>query len=191
MVDPFDSFKLYQSLKLHFTTDSYDAVKYHFKSNVKPATYLKRNDKYHFAKAARDYPKKDDLILYYVTNFICGEEWIGSMDEENLTYWKNYTESMKYRFSTDIDKLKALGGKWFDKALQTEGSLPPIIDMYISGDIHLLTVVIIDQLTGFTKVADKKLKTNFLWQDKYRLISKTSPFLTIDKRVYKKLIVGE
>lgn len=188
-MEPFDSYKLYQALKLHFNSDTYDAVKYNFKTNVKPQAYLKRNDKYQFAKAARDYPKRDDLVLYYVANFICGEEWVGSMSEEHLTYWKKYTESMRYRFSQDLDKLKELGGKWFDKALTVEEGLPPIIEMYMTGDIHLLTVVIIDKLTGFMKIANKKLASNFVWPDKYRLITKTGPFLQIDKKVYKGLIV--
>ena len=29
MNDPFESYKLYNALKLHFETDGYDAIKYH------------------------------------------------------------------------------------------------------------------------------------------------------------------
>ena len=35
MTDPFDSYKLYNALKLHFETDGYDAIKYNYKSNVR------------------------------------------------------------------------------------------------------------------------------------------------------------
>ena len=35
MIDPFDSYKLYNALKLHFETDGYDAIKYNYKSNDK------------------------------------------------------------------------------------------------------------------------------------------------------------
>ena len=52
MSDPFESYKLYNALKLHFETDSYDAVKYNFKTSVKPQSFFKRKDKYFFAKIA-------------------------------------------------------------------------------------------------------------------------------------------
>ena len=41
MIDPFESYKLYNALKLHFET-GYDAVKYNFKSNVTPQSFFKR-----------------------------------------------------------------------------------------------------------------------------------------------------
>jgi len=34
MNDPFESYKLYNALKLHFETDSYDAIKYNYKTSV-------------------------------------------------------------------------------------------------------------------------------------------------------------
>ena len=42
MSDPFESYKLYNALKLHFETDNYDAVKYNFKTSVKPQSFFKR-----------------------------------------------------------------------------------------------------------------------------------------------------
>ena len=32
MMDPFEVYKLYNALKLHFENDSYDAIKYNFKT---------------------------------------------------------------------------------------------------------------------------------------------------------------
>ena len=43
-MDPFESYKLYNALKLHFESD-YDAIKYNFKSNVSPNSFFKRKDK--------------------------------------------------------------------------------------------------------------------------------------------------
>ena len=34
MIEPFDSYKLYNALKLHFESDTYDAVKYNFHTTV-------------------------------------------------------------------------------------------------------------------------------------------------------------
>ena len=55
MNDPFESYKLYNALKLHFETDGYDAIKYHFKTSVKPTSFFKRKDKFFFAKLAKTY----------------------------------------------------------------------------------------------------------------------------------------
>ena len=44
-MDPFESYKLYNALKLHFETD-YDAVKYHYKTRVNAQSFFKRRDKY-------------------------------------------------------------------------------------------------------------------------------------------------
>ena len=46
----FAAFALYNALKLHFTSDSYDFIKYHGKTNVSTQTFMKRKDKYSFYK---------------------------------------------------------------------------------------------------------------------------------------------
>ena len=76
MTEPFDSYKLYNALRLHFETD-YDAVKYNYKSNVSPQSFFKRKDKYLFAKVAKNYG--NDLLGYYVSNFKEGVSYVGDM----------------------------------------------------------------------------------------------------------------
>ena len=44
MNDPYESYKLYNALKLHFESDSYDAVKYNYKTSLKPTSFFKRKD---------------------------------------------------------------------------------------------------------------------------------------------------
>ena len=51
----FDAYCLYLAVNNHFNTDSYDYFKYAGKTSVKLETFLKRKDKYHFAKLARKY----------------------------------------------------------------------------------------------------------------------------------------
>ena len=87
MMDPFESYKLYNALKLHFETDSYDAVKYNYKSNITHNSFFKRKDKYFFAKLARNYEK--DLLNYYVANFKNGVSYVGDMINESGE--KNYS----------------------------------------------------------------------------------------------------
>ena len=47
MIDGYEAFGLYESLKLHFTKDSYDFHKYNGKSNISVTSFENRKDKYH------------------------------------------------------------------------------------------------------------------------------------------------
>ena len=83
MMDPYESYKLYNALKLHFESD-YDAVKYNFKTTVKPQSFFKRKDKYFFAKIAKTYEK--DLLEFYVSNFKNDMKYVGIVDaSKNLS----------------------------------------------------------------------------------------------------------
>ena len=87
----FDAYCLYLAINNHFNTESYDFFKYNGKVPVKLPAFLKRNDKYHFAKLARLYHKdlKDFLVAnlykqkYYVRNLLEQE------CEQNYKDYKN------------------------------------------------------------------------------------------------------
>ena len=51
----FDAYCLYLAVNNHFHTDSYDFFKYNGKVSAKLESFLKRKDKYHFAKLSRKY----------------------------------------------------------------------------------------------------------------------------------------
>ena len=92
MKDPYESYKLYNALKLHFETDSYDAIKYNFKTSVKPTSFFKRKDKYFFAKLANTY---DNLMDFYVANFKNDVKYVGDMlNEGGEDYYRNHKKSM-------------------------------------------------------------------------------------------------
>ena len=46
----FDAYRLYLGIKLHFNTENYDFVKYNGKVKADLPSFLKRKDKFHFAK---------------------------------------------------------------------------------------------------------------------------------------------
>jgi hypothetical protein len=83
MISGYEAFGLYQSLKLHFTTDSYDYFKYNGKTNVTVTAFENRKDKYHFYKLSRKYTNKEDLINFIVANLIEDEKsWVGALLQE-------------------------------------------------------------------------------------------------------------
>ena len=67
MIQPFDSYKLYNALKLHFETDTYDAIKYNFGTTVTANSFFNRRDKYFFARLAKNY---ENNLKHFISSHI-------------------------------------------------------------------------------------------------------------------------
>ena len=181
MNDPFESYKLYNALKLHFETDSYDAIKYNYKTSVKPQSFFKRKDKYFFAKIANTY---DNLIDFYVANFKNDVKYVGDMlNEGGERYYREHKkvhESLSYTFENDINKLSEENN--FDSLLEAnDNEHPLIIQLWMQDEIQLETVVIIDSITGFMDRESKKISETIIWPDIYRKVTKYKPFVKFNK----------
>ena len=188
MIDPFESYKLYNALKLHFETD-YDAVKYNFKTTVKPTSFFKRKDKFFFAKIAKHHGKH--LLDYYVANFKAGVAYAGDMvnesGEKNYTEYKKIKESIHRVFEIDINKLSDYD---FEKLLISEdGQHPLIIKLWMQEEIHLETVAILNSILGFIPRESKKIKDTIIWPDQKRLIEKYTPFVKFNMDKCKTLCI--
>lgn len=181
MSDPFESYKLYNALKLHFETDNYDAVKYNFKTSVKPQSFFKRKDKYFFAKIAKTY---DNLIEFYVANFKNDVKYVGDMlNEGGERYYREHKkvlESLSYTFENDINILSEENN--FDSLLEAKDNEHPlVIQLWMQDEIQLETVVILDSLTGFMDRESKKISETIIWPDIYRKVTKYRPFVKFNK----------
>ena len=121
MNDPFESYKLYNALKLHFES-KYDAVKYNYKTSVTPNSFFKRKDKYFFAKLAKTHGKH--LKEFYISQFINGQKYVGDMmDAEAEQHYVNYKKIQENSISNvgkysnedyldnAFEKLKNISGK--------------------------------------------------------------------------------
>jgi len=183
MNDPFESYKLYNALKLHFESDSYDALKYNFKTSVKPTSFFKRKDKYFFAKLAKTYEK--DLREFYVANFKNDVKYVGDMlNEGGERYYRDHKkvmESLSYQFENDINKLNDMDVEFDSLLMAEENNHPLIIRLWMQGDILLETVVILDAITGFIERENKKITDTIIWPDIYRKITKYKPFVKFNK----------
>ena len=140
--DPFESYRLYNALKLHFES-GYDAVKYNFKSNVTPKSFFNRKDKYFFAKLAKKH--NGNLKDYYVANFKAGKSYIGDMmDEEGEQTYRDHKriqESIHRVFSVDINRIREEDVVFNTLFEAKEGQHPLIIKLWLQEEISLETVV--------------------------------------------------
>ena len=179
-MDPFDVYKLYNALKLHFENDSYDAVKYNFKTTVNPNSFFKRRDKYFFAKIGKN---QKDIQNFFVFNFIEDMKYVGDMmdieGQNNYTKHKRIHESLSREFEKDINTLDTD----FDNLLVVNNinTPPEIIKRWMEEDITLETVVILDQLTNFVEKEGSKITETLFWPDTSRKIKKYGPFVNFKK----------
>lgn len=197
-LDPFDSYKLYQAIKLHFESDSYDALKYNYKTSARAQAFFKRRDKFYFAKLAKKYPKQRELVEYYVSQFADGTKWVGDMldDKGDAAYikWKKSLESVSYEFQKDIHTLCTrceVDQISFDDLLTVKDKqLPLVVTLYNRGEVSLATLVILNKLTGFLHQANKSISETIVWPDLYRKLTKLEPFIEADLDKMKKIVVN-
>lgn len=191
MIDPFESYKLYNALKLHFETD-YDAVKYNFKSNVSSQSFFKRRDKYFFAKIAKQYEK--DLKGYYIANFKHGVSYVGEMvnevGEKNYIEHKKTLESLTRVFQNDINKLSEQKMEFDNLFKSQDGQHPLIVQLWMQEEITLETVVILNSLIGFIPRESKKISDTLIWPDIKRKIEKYTPFVNFNSTKCKLIILN-
>jgi len=186
---PVDAYVIYSALMLHFTTDSYDAVKYHMKTKASPDSFWKRKDKFFFTKIARRHPREGDLKNFMIANFLDGNTWIGDMDDDAFTEWTKTNQSLTQTFRNDMSFMSEEHEK-FNPMLCPDGpNLSPLINMLLAGDISLETVVIIDRLTNFIDKTEHLVTDTILWPDLRRKIKKYAILMPpIDKEKYITLL---
>jgi len=192
MNDPFESYKLYNALKLHFE-GSYDAVKYNYKTNVTPKSFLNRKDKYFFAKLAKKY--NGSLKEFYVSQFINEQRYVGDMmDSEAESYYATYKkikESIHRVFSIDINILSEQKVEFNNLFESIEGQQPLIIQYWMQEDISLETVVILNSILGFIQREDSKISDTIIWPDNKRKIEKYTPFVSFDINKCKTMLMSK
>ncbi len=190
----YEAFSLYNSLKLHFTSSSYDYFKYNGKSNISIEAFENRKDKYHFYKLSRQ-NEKEDYIEFLVSNFLIKENlWAGDLlQEEAIIAYKlrmATIQSLGYKFQSDCQKLKDSVSSP-NELLITDGDYPKLLTMTLQKDIHLETLVIMNSIMNFLPMWDKKISDTIRYPEFSRKVKKYAPFLQFDKVKFKNIIMKE
>jgi hypothetical protein len=190
----YEAFSIYNSLKLHFSSSSYDYFKYNGKSNISIEAFENRKDKYHFYKLSR-LNEKEDYIEFLVSNFLLKENlWAGDLlQEEAIIAYKQRMatiQSLGYKFQNDCQKLKDSVESPND-LLKTEGDYPKLLTMTLQKDIHLETLVIMNSVMNFLPMWDRKIADTIRYPEFSNKVKKYQPFLQFDKEKFKNIIMKE
>ena len=192
----FDVYRMYLALKMHFTKNNFDFFHYEGKVSVKLETYQKRNDYYFFETVARRLTF-NEVKEYLLSSFVLSDNpskvWIGDIKrngKEQWARWRKTVDSRTYIFDQELDIIlsRIHNGTSFDELFGCDGGHPPILKMFIRGDISLDTIIILDMVLGFTKHWDKKLRDP-LWENLSFKIKKYKPFLSIPSQKYKAMML--
>jgi hypothetical protein len=195
-IEPYDAYVLFQSVRLHFASETYDAIKYNFKTSASPQAFFKRRDKHFYAKLAQRHQDKGSLLEFLVANYLYRNSpcWVGDMIEDGDEYllkWKGARQRLQYMFKNDIETLAESGVSLENVLRSNNGSNPPIIGYMISQTIDPMSVVVMDKLTGFLKKENKNVQDRIAWPTIYLRLVKTSPFVQLSStKPYKAAVLG-
>jgi len=187
----FSAFALYNALRLHFTSPSYDYFKYNGKTNVSKDSFAKNKAKYSFYKLSRKY-NLDDLRSFYIANFLESDiKWIGDISglegEQNYTKWQTRIQRLTYQFEQDIiylfDKYAAK-----DMISVVDDHYPRLLEEMMQRNIMIETVVILNDLMGFFPMWSKKIKDDIIWPNWKLKLEKYTPFVNYDKAKLKAIV---
>jgi hypothetical protein len=188
---PYDAYKMYLSLKNHFTKDSYDYFKYCKKSRATVQSFYKRNDRFWFEKISRQKTDKE-VEDFFIANFVSCDDpeslWIGEMireGEQRYQNWQKKIQSLSYIFKEESQSL--FEENKFEEVFKCSKGHPILLKKFLNGKISLETMVIYDKIFLFGNKFDKKLKDP-VWETVSRRIKKYNPFLNIDVFRYRKIL---
>lgn len=187
-MDAFEAYKIYCSLKNHFTSKTYDYFKYGGKTRAGYKAFEKRTDKYFFHKLS----KRKDVVDYLVANFVYrGDTWVGNLvnnDESDKLYRQmlKVRESITYLFKEDVNKLDDDINK---EILVPDGQHPPLLKKYLRGEINIETLLIINEIIGCFNHWNKNIIDPVIWPALHLKCSKYSPFFKYDIHKMKNIML--
>ena len=188
----FDAYVLFNALRTHFSSPSYDFFKYNGKMRLKKESFLHRKDKYSYYKLIRKY-NLTELRSFFVSNFISRKiRYIGNMlDEEasdTYTEWLKRTQSLSYVFKNDLDVIFEYTPK---ELMKLDGSYPRLLSMAMKNEISIETLSILNANLKVFDIWDSKIDDDILWPEYKTKIEKYTPFIQIDMVKFKQVLVDK
>ena len=202
MYGGYDVFKVYLGVKLHFTTKTYDYVKYEGKVNCKLETFTKRKDRYFFHKLSTRYAETD-ILDFFVANFLSdSKRWIGNLlaNDGRGVYldYKKRKESFAYHFKSECGVIasdfSSRGLSFNDGFIPPNGQHPRMLRLLIQKKVSYQTTVVLNYFLGFTKNWDKEITEKIVWPEISLKVARVKPFINFNatecKLIMKEIFVN-
>jgi hypothetical protein len=187
----YDLYCIYQAIKLHFTSESYNFFQYDGKTRVSVDAFQKRRDKFLFHRLARKY-RDDEMVPFLVANFVHSDDnWTKSLLEEQAeeTYrdWKRTTDSMTKVYLEDLQRICPDPKEFNDLFKVEDGQFPKLLVAFLQKDVTIETLVILNNIFNFIQIWDKKISDDIIYPKVSRKVRKYGAFLAVNVDKYKQL----
>jgi len=188
IMDGFDAYKTYVALKNHFTSKTYDFFKYNGRTRASLQSFEKRHDKYFFAKLS----KQKNIIDFLVANIAYGGDvWVGDVinnteAEKHYLRFLKIKESISYIFKQDLQKFDS---PFLSNFVVLDGQHPKALQLLLEKQINIETLIIINELSSFMKIWNRKIEDTVVWPTIYLKCKKLRPFLAFDNDKMKNILV--
>lgn len=181
---PYDTFKYYRSLKLHFSSPSYDFKKYKGRTkNTSELDYQASKDKFWCEKITKKYQNKTPSFLLCSLsnnpNSYIRDLAVNSQFHIDYNKWLSYKKAQFYRFNDDISKIQELNFK--DLFSCDASRIPALFNYHIRQEIDKETVCILIKLTNCLEFFEENMKNNIFWKQFGLSYIKYLPFVILEK----------
>lgn len=190
----FEVYRYYLALKLHFTTDGYDVIAQRGRVRASRAAFARRQDLMGIRRVARDYTDQE-VANFLIANFVSGDRWGGMFDNQSsVRYqdWQRRQQALLAVFDRDLAqldlKMQRVGQPFEHAWVVSSGRHPYIFKEYLSGNISIETLTIMERLLGFAARWDAALGDDVIWPDVARIMRKYQPFLNIEETRYRAVL---
>jgi len=203
MYGGFDVYKVYIGVKLHFTSKTYDYIKYGGKVNASLDSFTKRKDRYFFHKLSTKYGQTD-ILDFFVANFLAdSKRWVGNLlaNDGRGVYldYKKRKESFIYHFKQDcgtiVSDFSRRSLSFDDGFLCPNGQHPRVLRLLIQRKISYQTAVVLDHFLNFTKNWDKEITEKVVWPEISLKVTRVKPFVNFNatecKLIMKDVFVND
>ena len=184
---PFEAYKLFLAVKMHFTQPSYDYFKYNGKVNAQLDSFNRRRDKFHFAKLAKHKDPMGYLVSQYVDGNFTG--WVGDLfteeTERTYTQYLARQQSITYNFQSDMGRLEE---GFVSRFKVKDGQHPEALVMLRRNTISIETFTILNNHLNFFQLWDTRIDDTVLWPSIRERCLKYRPFVHYDRKKIKEMI---
>jgi hypothetical protein len=185
-MEPFEAYKIYTAISLHFSSSSYDYFKYRGSVKTSRDKFEMRNDKYFYHKLA----KIEDLELFLANAFLRESKiWIGNIfDAKYLLYHAEALkrqQSLEYIFKTEMSKFDSL-----NDCLNVNGDNYPVaLTCYKRHEVSPETLVILNGVLSVFDYWSGAMSDKIVWPKIKQSLVKYSGFVKYDKTKYNQVLL--
>lgn len=181
-------FLIYQAIKLHFTSDSYDYFKYQGKYRCSESKFESRRDKFSFVKLGRKYGNEEDLKFFLAANFLIKPKaWVGELNtdaaHESYLQRRKIKESLEYMVIQELSAIDITNRDTLRESMKVQnGEHPALLLHMMRGDISPETLIGIDTLTGCLDEWSQALTDTIIYPPLKLRLRRYAPFLNVDRK---------